>query len=108
MRERAARGGGLCLSLCVTPPFMASSGHSCRCGSGLVATESSVWLTEKPQRNVLSLCWGKTGRRGTERHPAEALSPTPTPTSSGSPRQNRLKGGMACPRPGDALQCCVS
>lgn len=34
--------------------------------------------------------------------------PTSPATSSGSLRRNRLKDGMACPRPGDALQCCVS
>lgn len=36
------------------------------------------------------------------------LSLPPPPPPLVGPRQNRLKGGMACPRPGDALQCCVS
>lgn len=44
-----------CVCVCVwNPTLLATSGHSCTCGSGLVATESSVWLAGKPQRNVPS------------------------------------------------------
>ena len=72
----------VCVCVCVcNPTLLATSGHSCRCGSGLVAAESSVWLAGKPQRNVPDCAGGRRagGERG--RSCAQTTFPLPPPVS---------------------------
>lgn len=69
----------MCVCVCVcSPTLLATSGHSCRCGSGLVATESSVWLAGKPQRNVPSSAGWRRGWWGPS-YSAQALPPPSHP-----------------------------
>lgn len=68
-----------CVCVCVcSPTLLATSGHSCRCGSGLVAAESSVWLAGKPQRNVPSSAGRRRGWGGPS-YSAQALPSHPHP-----------------------------
>lgn len=82
-------GECVCVHVC-SPTLLATAGHSCRCGFGLLAAESSVWLVGKPHRNVPSSAWGEKGLVGTERDILLRLY-LPTPTFK---RSQRLCSGI--------------
>ena len=86
--------------VCVcNPTLLATSGHSCRCGSGLVAAESSVWLAGQPQRNVPGCAGGRraAGERG--RSCAQATFPLPPPVGLGATFSHEDSMTLAFSRP---------